>query len=294
MSAMLSEPLMQRDLDAARKAFAEGSVDASIAAHSCRGENASEEHAQAGGSLKAIVFGGLDGILTAFALLAGAAGADLSPGAVLAMGLSNVLADALSMGAGEYLSSRSYNNYVRTELARETWELENYPRGEITEMIDLFEKRGMSREDAEVVIMRMAKYKEFFLNLMMTEELSLPVPTDSDDTDSLRDGFIMFASFACFGMVPIIGYACTPLVFPGLEQHNLFEIACAITAFTLFGLGVFKAFFNDKRYFMAGLETTVLGGVCAAVAFGVGRLVTEFAVAHNSQLFATVAMVEPL
>ncbi len=174
------------------------------------------------------------------------------------------------MGAGEYLSSRSYNNYVRTELARETWELENYPRGEITEMIDLFEKRGMSREDAEVVIMRMAKYKEFFLNLMMTEELSLPVPTDSDDADSLRDGFIMFASFDCFGMVPIIGYACTPLVFPGLEQHNLFEIACAITAFTLFGLGVFKAFFNDKRYFMAGLETTVLGGVCAAVAFGVG------------------------
>ena len=57
-------------------------------------------------------------------------------------------------------------------------ELENYPEGEILEMITLFEGRGMAREDAEVVVNRMAKYKTFFLNLMMTEELALPVRAD--------------------------------------------------------------------------------------------------------------------
>ena len=55
-------------------------------------------------------------------------------------------------------------------------ELDNYPEGEVSEMIALFESRGMSHSDATEVITRMAKYKTFFLNLMMTEELALPVP----------------------------------------------------------------------------------------------------------------------
>ena len=118
---------------------------------------AGEEHVEAGGRVKSIVFGGLDGILTSFAVVSGAVGAHLGPVVILAMGVSNVMADALSMGAGEYLSSRSYNNYVKKELERERWELENFPEGEIMEMIQLFESRGMSREDSTVVVTRMAK-----------------------------------------------------------------------------------------------------------------------------------------
>ena len=62
-----------------------------------------------------------------------------------------MLADALSMGVGEYLSSRSYHNFVRQELRRETWELENYPEGEVAEMVDLYVAKGMLRDDAEEV-----------------------------------------------------------------------------------------------------------------------------------------------
>ena len=113
-----------------------------------------EQHEQSGGRLKGIVFGGLDGILTSFAIISGSVGASLGPVAMLALGVSNVLADALSMGAGEYLSSRSYNSYVRKEREREAWELQNYPAGEIAEMVELFVARGMSREDAEFVIQR--------------------------------------------------------------------------------------------------------------------------------------------
>ena len=170
------------------------------------------------------------------------------------MGVSNVLADALSMGAGEYLSSRSYNNYVRKELEREQWELENYPEGEIMEMIELYESRGMSREDASVVVTRMAKYKNFFLNIMMTEELALPVPEEDDNLNSLKDGLVMFASFAFFGMLPILGFALVPLVFPTLTQHDLFLVACFITAVSLFGLGAYKAQFNEKKYVRSGCE----------------------------------------
>ena len=84
-------------------------------------------------------------------MIAAAVGASLLPSHVLALGISNVLADALSMGVGEYLSSRSYHNFVRQELRRETWELENYPEGEVAEMVDLYVAKGMLRDDAEEV-----------------------------------------------------------------------------------------------------------------------------------------------
>ena len=155
----LKEPLVGRDLDAARRAYEVGdenaAMEASRAAHSVSVNGmAVEQHEQSGGRLKGIVFGGLDGILTSFAIISGSVGASLGPVAMLALGVSNVLADALSMGAGEYLSSRSYNSYVRKEREREAWELQNYPAGEIAEMVELFVARGMSREDAEFVIQR--------------------------------------------------------------------------------------------------------------------------------------------
>ena len=154
MAAPLSEPLLQgaggasatnpggRDLEAARSAYNEGDIRASIAAHQAGAAlngTAPEHHIEAGGGAKSVVFGGLDGILTSFAIVAGAVGAGLPPVAILAMGFSNVIADAISLGAGEYLSSRAYNDYVKKEMEREKWELENYPEGEMVEMIELFQ-----------------------------------------------------------------------------------------------------------------------------------------------------------
>eukprot|EP00308_Calcidiscus_leptoporus_P001776 CAMPEP_0119379928 /NCGR_PEP_ID=MMETSP1334-20130426/54740_1 /TAXON_ID=127549 /ORGANISM="Calcidiscus leptoporus, Strain RCC1130" /LENGTH=298 /DNA_ID=CAMNT_0007399581 /DNA_START=27 /DNA_END=923 /DNA_ORIENTATION=+ len=283
LAAANSEAL-SRDLEAARTAFTSGNADASRLAHQAGGASATEAHDQSGGSIKAIVFGGLDGILTSFAIVAGAVGAHLSPVAILAMGVSNVLADALSMGAGEYLSSRAYESYVRKEHDREKWEMDNYPEGEVKEMIELFEQRGMSQKDAELVITTMAKYKAFFVNVMMREELSLPLPSDEGPLESVREGAVMFLSFACFGMVPITGFVLVPAVLPSLDEHALFMIACVVTALALFGLGAFKANFHDKFYLRSGVETMVLGGACAAVAFFVGRAVASFA--DTSELFA--------
>jgi len=193
------------------------------------------------------------------------------------------------MGAGEYLSSRAYNNYVKKEKEREAWELENYPEGEIIEMVELFVHRGMSQPDADLVIRRMAKYKDFFVNLMMREELSLPVPGDDDVAEGIKDGFVMFLSFAAFGMLPILGFSIVPVLMPGLEDHTLFAVACLITAFALLMLGAFKARFHDKAYLRSGLETLLLGGACASVAFLVGRAVASFADANMSELFVTPA-----
>eukprot|EP00325_Prymnesiales_sp_UTEX-LB-985_P028947 CAMPEP_0174727850 /NCGR_PEP_ID=MMETSP1094-20130205/50595_1 /TAXON_ID=156173 /ORGANISM="Chrysochromulina brevifilum, Strain UTEX LB 985" /LENGTH=309 /DNA_ID=CAMNT_0015929679 /DNA_START=375 /DNA_END=1304 /DNA_ORIENTATION=- len=279
----LAAPLMQqRDLQAARDAYISGSVEASRAAHSIKTmRGASEEHEQSGGRLKGVIFGGLDGALTSFAILAGSVGANLVPVAMLALGVSNVLANAMSMGVGEVLSSRSYSNYVRKERDREMWELQNFPEGEINEMVELFVARGMSREDAEVVIHKMAKYKDFFVDIMMTEELALPVPSEGDSIESLKDGATMLASFAFFGLLPIVAFVVAGATAPILDTTALFACACGLTMVVLFVLGAVKAKFHDKRYCSSGCETVVLGASCAALAFLVGRALTQWTGLHE-------------
>jgi DNA damage-binding protein 1 len=155
-----------------------------------------EMHQSEGGFLKPIIFGGLDGILTSFAIVAGSAGGNLSTGVILILGFSNIFADALSMGVGEFLSSKAENEWILSERRREEWEFENYPEGEVREMVEIFEERGMSNEDATIVITTMAKYKDFFVDIMMTQELQLQVP----ETDHVRESFNEGACTSCFGM----------------------------------------------------------------------------------------------
>ena len=102
------------------------------------------------------------------------------------------------MGVGEFLSSKANNEWILSERRREEWELENYPDGEIQEMIEIYEQKGMSSADAEQVIRTMAKYKDLFVDVMMTQELELQVPEDDHVMESFREGIVMFLQFCLF------------------------------------------------------------------------------------------------
>jgi DNA damage-binding protein 1 len=207
-------------------------------------------HQTEGGFLKPVIFGGLDGILTSFAIVAGAAGGSMPVPVVLVLGFSNIFADALAMGVGEFLSSKAENEWILSERRRESWEMENYPEGEIREMIDIYELRGMSREDATKVIETMAKYKEFFVDVMMTEELALQVPEENHKIAAAKEGLAMFCSFATFGSLPLIGYVVIPSLFPTLGEEILFTAACVVTGLVLFGMGCVKSMFRYVLCFL--------------------------------------------
>lgn len=260
-------------------------------------------HQTEGGFIKPIIFGGLDGILTSFAIVAGAAGGSMPVPVVLVLGFSNIFADALAMGVGEFLSSKAENEWILSERRRESWEMENYPEGEIREMIDIYESRGMSREDATKVIETMAKYKEFFVDVMMTEELALQVPEKDHKLAAAREGVVMFCSFATFGSLPLVGYVVIPSLFPSLGEEVLFTAACVVTGLVLFGMGCVKSMFrygefvvwgfsfhlrcnsmfsfyhvmfaisSAAHWLICGLETLLLGGLCATVAYVIGQFV---------------------
>lgn len=265
----------------ARLAYESGNTDASRRYHESKTavaddpEHTDEEpwHQSAGGLLQPVIFGGLDGILTSFAIVAGAAGGGISVSAVLVLGFSNIFADALSMGVGEFLSSKANNEWILSEREREEWEMANFREGEIREMIEIYVNKGLTLEDATIVIETMAKYENFFVDIMMQQELELQVPDSNHVEQSMKEGFVMFCSFAFFGAMPLLGYVIIPLLFPDLEPIYLFKSACVVTALVLFLLGSIKSNFSRSNWFLSGLETLLLGGTCATVAFVIGSFV---------------------
>jgi len=270
------------DLDvadaSARLAYESANVDASRRYHQSKAAGTDEDddeswHQSEGGLLQPVIFGGLDGILTSFAIVAGAAGGGLSVSAVLVLGFSNIFADALSMGVGEFLSSKANNEWILSERKREEWEMENYREGEIQEMIDIYVNKGLSPEDAKVVVETMAKYESFFVDVMMQQELELQVPEDNHVEQSMKEGFVMFCSFAFFGTAPLLGYTIIPWFFPDLDSTVLFKCACGVTGLVLFLLGSIKSNFSRSNWFLSGCETLILGGTCATVAYTIGFFV---------------------
>ncbi len=254
-----------RDLEKAKEAYKEKDVEKMKEAHSVQ---APERHQiEAGKYVKSLIYGGVDGIITTFAIVAGVVGANLDFNAILILGFANLLADGLSMGIGDYLSSKSEREYEQGEREREEWEVEHYPEGEKKEMIEIYEDKGMSSEDAKTVVEIISKYPEAWVDIMMTEELGI-IETDESP---IKNSIATFLSFALFGFVPLIVYIIAQLVPTLYANVSLsFLIACVLTGLTLFVLGSLKVKVTGKNFFSSGLEMLVLGGLAAAAAYGIG------------------------
>jgi DNA damage-binding protein 1 len=207
-----------------------------------------ENHGSSGDIIKSVVLGGLDGIITTFAIVCAVAGSgELGSKVVILMGVANLVADAISMGLGDFLSERAENDYVAKEQAREEWEMENFLEGEISEMADIYVAKGFERQDALDILNKMVKNKQFFLEHMMVEEI---------------------------GVMPV-----DPNAAPGKKGYNsmtkdaVFSIASSAVAVTLFGLGCLKSkLIQGNLWEMAssGLETLGLGGVACTTSYLIG------------------------
>ncbi|XXQ35092.1 VIT family [Plasmodiophora brassicae] len=260
------DAVLSRDLEAARRAWKNGDPQESALAHQRpRGKEVHSAHAAV--FMKSVVFGGMDGIMTTFAIVAGSSGANLSPTVVLIIGFANLVADAISMGVGDYVSSVAEIEHARTEMARESWELENFPKGEIDEMVELYESKGVQRADAELIINTMAKYKEFFVEHMMVTELGV-MPPDPDESPAAK-GICTFLAFMVFGAVPLLVLGV--LRFATSDHNTVLLIACIATAITLFLLGIIKARLSGNgRYVRAGSTVLFNGAIAAGSAYLIG------------------------
>lgn len=259
--------MLTRNLDKAREAFKKRDIKATIEAHTA----GAEQHKQEGKYIKSVVYGGLDGIITTFAVVAGVAGASLSTAIVLILGFANLIADGISMAIGDFLSTKAEQEYHKAERKREAWEVENYPEGEKKEMIELYMDKGLSKEDSNKLVSILSKNKKAWLDVMMVEELGI---IESDESP-LKNAIATFLSFGIFGFVPLFAYVIVKL-FPFIGL-NTFLTASVLTGVTLFVLGALKVKITGKNWFKSGIEMLVVGGIAAAAAYGIGYLLAGLA-----------------
>jgi len=221
--------------------------------------------------LKPIVYGGNDGIVTTFAIVAGFAGAQaegtaqLGVLAVLVFGLANLLADALSMGLGEFLSGRSQADLYRNQRAHALDEIARAPDTSAQSVADILQQRGLPPETAEQVAKLVLQSPDLAADLEMTYKYDMALPTS---TRPAADGMITFLSFVALGSVPLLPYFL-------MEPTGLtFQLSIAGTAAALLLLGLIRWHATQDSMLRAVAETLSVGGGCAFVAYLVGALVS--------------------
>lgn len=217
--------------------------------------------------VRQIVYGGNDGIVTTFAVVAGFAGlaaegtAQVGVLAVLLFGLANLLADATSMGLGEFLSARSEQDVYRSIRDKERHEIATNPQAEIAEAVEILEARGVSDADARAMAAILERNPEMMADFMMQYEIGLSDPTEERPW---ANGLITFVSFVVFGAVPLLPYIVAGA---GLAT---FVASCAATFAALTALGVLRWRVSMESFARSVGETLLVGGSCAVVAFAVG------------------------
>jgi VIT1/CCC1 family predicted Fe2+/Mn2+ transporter len=223
---------------------------------------AEHHHADvSGGRLRAATFGAMDGLVTNIALIAGVGGGGVGHRTLVLTGVAGLVAGAISMGLGEYTSVRTQNDQVEAELAKERHELEVNPEGEAAELVAAWTARGLPEQLAEEVAAALRDNPEQALRVHAQEELGI-VPDELPSPWTAAG-----SSFVCFSIGALV-----PLI-PYLLGSDRLWLALAVGGLGLFGAGAIIAGFTAKPWWSSGLRQLALGGLAAAITYGIGALI---------------------
>jgi VIT1/CCC1 family predicted Fe2+/Mn2+ transporter len=204
------------------------------------------------------VYGGIDGAITTFAIVAGAIGAELANRYILILGIANLLADGLSMASANYFSTRSEIEEYEQMRRMEERHIDTVPDGEREEVRQIFAAKGFMGQDLERAVTVITAERERWVATMMAEEHGLPAVNRSAITSATAT----FVAFCLCGAVPLI-----PFVFdlPGAST-----LAAAMTGAVFFAIGSIRSRWSPKSWWLAGAETLTIGIAAASVAYLVG------------------------
>jgi vacuolar iron transporter family protein len=221
-------------------------------------------HGSVGGNnLRAAVFGASDGLVSNAALVMGVAGAGVPPDALLITGMAGLLAGALSMGAGEYVSVRSQREFYEYQIALERQELAEYPDAEVEELALIYNARGLDLEEARQVSRKLLSNPELALEVLAREELGLNPDDLGSPVGAATSSFCCFAVGAAIPLLPFL---------LRLRGNEAIFSAAAITACALFGLGVALSLFTGHSALRGGLRQVLVGGGAGLAAWSIGKL----------------------
>ncbi|MCA9386991.1 VIT1/CCC1 transporter family protein [Candidatus Dojkabacteria bacterium] len=220
--------------------------------------------------LREIVYGGNDGIVTTFAVVAGFSGASMSNNdtlsltflTVLLFGFANLFADALSMALGNYLAIRAERDVYKKVKRKEKIQIEMATKNEEAETITILKDKGFSDEDANTLTSIYKKNPYYWLNWMMNNEFEM---TDTSNVNPIYTAFATFVSFIVFGAIPLIPFI---LLEDNTDIAFSYSIIGVIIALIMLGLLKWKVV--GMGLVRSVSEILIIGGIAASVAYLVG------------------------
>ncbi len=223
-----------------------------------------ERHFMASETVRDIVIGMSDGLTVPFALAAGLSGAIAANHVIVTAGLAEVSAGAIAMGLGGYLAARTDSEHYAAEYRREQRETEEMPAEERGEVAAILREQGLDAEHAELVVTALARNQEKWVRFMMRFELGL---TEPEPGRALTSAVTIGGSYVAGGLVPLLPYMLLA------DTALALRLSMLLTLVALFLFGAVKGRLTGVKLLRAGLQTVIVGGLAAAVAFGIARLV---------------------
>ncbi|MGZ5242612.1 MAG: VIT1/CCC1 transporter family protein [Bacteroidia bacterium] len=217
-----------------------------------------------GNALRAAVLGGNDGLVSNFSLVMGVAGATSGQEGVLLAGLAGLLAGALSMALGEWISVKSSQELFENQMQLEMDELETNPEGEEMELALIYQAKGIAREQALIMAKDIISNKDLAHEVLIKEELGI----NAEDLkgSAMEAAVASFFLFAIGAIIPVI-----PFFF--LKGAQAIILSCVFSAFGLFLIGASITLFTGKSIWFSGFRQIIFGLAAAAITFGIGRLI---------------------
>lgn len=221
-------------------------------------------HRSGGGNLRPAIFGVNDGLVSNASLILGMVGASATTGTVLATGIAGLLAGALSMAAGEFISVRSQREMFEYQIGLEKDELDEYPEAEAEELALIYAARGMPLDEARVFAHRLVTDPKQALDVLAREELGL---NPNDLGSPVGAATFSFIAFTLGASVPLLPF------FFGVVLPNAAYIGAAAAGLGLFGTGAALSLFTGRNAWLGGLRMLAIGGGAGAVTFLIGSLI---------------------
>jgi vacuolar iron transporter family protein len=227
-----------------------------------------ESHFTASASVRDVVIGMADGLTVPFALAAGVSGAvaanALATQLVVTAGLAEIAAGSIAMGLGGYLAAKTDLEHYESEREREYRETVELPDIETEEVAKVFREYGLTPAEMAPVVTAICKDQKRWVDFMMRFELGLEEP---DPRRANRSAITIAASYVFGGLIPLAPYMILPTVTAGLR----YSVVITLIALAAFGYG--KSHFTGLSPWKGAAQTVIIGGVAAAAAFALARLV---------------------
>jgi VIT1/CCC1 family predicted Fe2+/Mn2+ transporter len=224
-----------------------------------------EKHFTASEFVRDVVIGMADGLTVPFALAAGLSGANITPRIIVVAGLAEIAAGSIAMGLGGYLAARNDADHYASELRREQREVEEIPDEEAREVLEVFETYGLTHAEAVPIVDSLRQRPKQWIDFMMRFELGLEEP---DPQRAVRSASTIAGAYIAGGLIPLAPYMLMQDVYSAL----LASVASTLIALAIFG--AIKGHYTAMPRIGSAVRTVVIGGLAAAAAFGIARLVS--------------------